>query len=269
MSDDTLTHDTDGAATQIEIEAGATSAAGETVVEVDAVAQVEGPSAVELAEAITASAAALAQPVAPAPPATVEERPMGAVQRSMIGGALIVVTLALMTQLLAIWPAVMAATVIEPEKPRAVATPLLLGIVHLSFDPQVVLIAMVMLVGALGALVGSSLRFLHFATRDELTKRDEWSYFVRPMQGAALALIVYFTLRGGYLGQDQNAPVNPFGVAALSALVGLFTRHAVSKLTDVFDTLFGEPKEDVEPPKVITQPHGDAAPESGANPGSV
>jgi len=47
---------------------------------------------------------------------------------------------------------------------------------------------------------------------------------------------VYFTLRGGYLGQDQSAPVNPYGVAALSALVGLFTRHAVSKLTDVFDT---------------------------------
>ncbi len=70
---------------------------------------------------------------------------------------------------------------------------------------------------------------------------------MRPVQRAMLALIVYFTLRGGYLGQDQAAPVNPYGVAALSALVGLFTRHAVSKLTDVFDTLFGTPKEDEHP----------------------
>ena len=68
-----------------------------------------------------------------------------------------------------------------------------------------------------------------------------------PVQGAALALIVYFTLRGGYLGQDQTAPVNPYGVAALSALVGLFTRHAVSKLTDVFDTLFGKPRDETAP----------------------
>jgi hypothetical protein len=120
----------------------------------------------------------------------------------------------------------------------------------MSFHPQVVLIAMVLIVGALGALVGGCRRFLYFATRDELTKRDEWSYLIRPLQGAALALIVYFTLRGGYLGQDQNAPVNPYGVAALSALVGLFTRHAVSKLTDVFDTLFGKPKEDVAPVQI-------------------
>jgi hypothetical protein len=168
------------------------------------------------------------------------------VQRGLIGGSLVTVTGLLMTQLLAIWPAVVAAT-LPDDKAHTVATPLLFGVAHMTFDMQVVLIAMVLMVGALGALVGSSRRFLYFATRDELTKRDEWSYIIRPLQGAALALIVYFTLRGGYLGQDQTAPVNPYGVAALSALVGLFTRHAVSKLTDVFDTLFGKPKEDVAP----------------------
>jgi hypothetical protein len=73
--------------------------------------------------------------------------------------------------------------------------------------------------------------------------------------GAMTAL----ALRGGYLGQDQTAPVNPYGVAALSALVGLFTRHAVTKLTDVFDTLFGKPQEDVAPVPVPDQEH--AAPD--------
>jgi hypothetical protein len=181
---------------------------------------------------------------------------MGELQRGVIGGSLVFVTGLLMTQLLAIWPAVVAATLPAtatlpaPERAHTVLTPLLFGVDHSRFDMQVVLIAMVLMVGALGALVGSSRRFLYFATRDELTKRDEWSYLIRPLQGAALALIVYFTLRGGYLGQDQTAPVNPYGVAALSALVGLFTRHAVSKLTDVFDTLFGKPKEDVAPVQV-------------------
>ena len=227
MAEDTLTQTTNGGVTEL-------------------ARDVTAPSAVAIAEAITASAAG----IAPATPAVVTKDAMGALQRGAIGGSLVVSTGLLMTQLLAIWPGVIAATVIDPDKPHAVSTPLLFGVAHMSFHPQVVLIAMVMMVGALGALVGGCRRFLYFSTRDELTKRDEWSYVIRPLQGAALALIVYFTLRGGYLGQDQSAPVNPYGVAALSALVGLFTRHAVSKLTDVFDTLFGKPKEDAAPVQV-------------------
>lgn len=203
-----------------------------------------GRSAVEIAEV---SAAGVPGRTA-APPPVVDKYPMGGTQRGVIGGSIVFVSALLMTQLLAIWPAVIAATALE--NPRAMSTPLAFGLVHVTFDMQTVLIVMVLMVGALGALVGTSRRFLYFATRDELTKRDEWSYLIRPMQGAALALIVYFTLRGGYLGQDQSAPVNPYGVAALSALVGLFTRHAVSKLTDVFDTLFGKPKEDAAPVQV-------------------
>jgi hypothetical protein len=192
----------------------------------------------------------LAAAVLPTPSATgellavVEERPMSEAQRAFVGAALVLVTLVLITQLLAIWASVAAATSIEKPLPPIPTTALLFGLAHTAFSPEVVLIAMVLMAGALGALVGVTRRFLYFAGREELTRRDEWSYLMRPLQGAALALIVYFTLRGGYLGQDQRAPVNPYGVAALSALVGLFTRHAVSKLTDVFDTLFGKPKEE-------------------------
>jgi hypothetical protein len=171
----------------------------------------------------------------------VAARPMGPRQRHFIGVSLVLATLVLLVELVALWPGVTAATdgVVETMP----ATPLLFG-AHTTVNADVVLIAMVLVVGALGALVGVSRRFLYYAIRDELTVRDAWSYVMRPFQGAMLALIVYFTLRGGYLGQDQTAPVNPYGVAALSALVGLFTRHAVSKLTDVFDTLFGKPTDD-------------------------
>lgn len=190
-------------------------------------------------------------PVPPAePPADVDERPMGAKQRFVIASALALVTVLLTTQLVAIWPAVVNATTVAKPMPPMPKTPLLFGLAHATLSTDVVLILMVLIVGALGALVGAKRRFLYFAGRDQLTRRDEWSYLMRPMQGALLALIVYFTLRGGYLGQDQTAPVNPYGVAALSALVGLFTRHAVSKLTDVFDTLFGKPKEEQVPVNV-------------------
>ena len=178
---------------------------------------------------------------------------MGARQRGAVGSSLVIATLLLMTQLLAIWPAVIAAVTRtfddngNVEDPKMPQTAVLFGLAVTKLHPDVTLIEMVMMAGALGALVGGCRRFLYFSRRDELTRRDEWSYLIRPLQGAALALIVYFTLRGGYLGQDQSAPVNPYGIAALSALVGMFTRHAVSKLTDVFDTLFGKPKEDVAP----------------------
>jgi hypothetical protein len=190
--------------------------------------------------------AAAAPPPAVAP-ALVSEQPMSARQRAIVGTSLVLATVVLMTQLVAIWTAVASVTSIADPRPPIPRVALLFGLGHTTFGADVVLITMVLMAGALGALVGVTRRFLYFAAREELTRRDEWSYLMRPLQGAMLALIVYFTLRGGYLGQDQTAPVNPYGVAALSALVGLFTRHAVSKLTDVFDTLFGKPREDANP----------------------
>ena len=198
--------------------------------------------AVAAAEAITASAT-----VAPAPvsaPRSTRKRREDVPQNGAAGSSLILGTILLMSQMLAIWPAVVAATtnlpvgVTERVMPK---TPMLFGLADTTLQADVALIEMVMLAGALGALVGGCGRFLSFPPGDQLTRRDEWIYLVRPVQGAALALIVYFTLRGGYLGQTQETPVNPYGVAAMSALVGLFTRHALSKLNDVFDTLFGKP----------------------------
>ena len=137
---------------------------------------------VELAEAITAAAAVMTVD-APETPAVVEKLPMGDWQRSIIGGSLVAVTLLLMTQLLAVWPGVVEAT--EPltddhPKIQMPETTLLFGTGHMTFHSQVILILMVMLVGGLGALIGGSRRFLYYSTRGELTKRDEWSYLIRP-----------------------------------------------------------------------------------------
>jgi hypothetical protein len=164
-------------------------------------------------------------------------------KKRLVAWGLVLSSALLMTQLVAIWPAVIAATKSNPSSEKVT---LLFGIWHPTFAPDVALLLMVMIVGALAAFLGVSRRFLYYAQRDELTNRDTWSYVLRPFQGAILALVVYFALRAGFLGQNESAPINPYGVAAISALVGLFTRHAVSKLAAIFDTVFGEPREDRE-----------------------
>jgi hypothetical protein len=153
--------------------------------------------------------APIAQPIAQEPPVptlTVEDLPMQRGERSLIGGGILVFGALALTQLLAIWPAVMDATSAATPQPKMPSSPLLFGLTHMTFDRDVVLMLMVLLVGAGAALVGVSWRFLRFARLQQLTKRDEWAYALRPLQGAVLALIVYFTLRGGLLGQDQSAP---------------------------------------------------------------
>jgi hypothetical protein len=69
---------------------------------------------------------------------------------------------------------------------------------------------------------------------------------LRPFIGAALALLIYFVIRGGFitgtaLPQESASAasfINPFGIAALAGLAGLFAKQATDKLDEVFSTLF-------------------------------
>jgi hypothetical protein len=70
--------------------------------------------------------------------------------------------------------------------------------------------------------------------------------------GIALALLFYLVLRGGLIvpslpsGEagtgtpsiDATHLLNPYGIAAVSALAGMFSKQAIDKLREVFDTLF-------------------------------
>jgi len=58
------------------------------------------------------------------------------------------------------------------------------------------------------------------------------------LNGAALAVIVYLALRGGFLPTAPPGGVNPFGFVAMAGLVGLFSKQATQKLDEVFTTLF-------------------------------
>src|ERR1700732_5015485 len=58
--------------------------------------------------------------------------------------------------------------------------------------------------------------------------------------GMAMGLVFYAVLRGGFLAgtpADANV-VNPFGVLAIGALVGMFSDKAAQKLKEIFEVVF-------------------------------
>ncbi|HJS64662.1 MAG TPA: hypothetical protein VJ767_07360 [Nitrososphaeraceae archaeon] len=91
-------------------------------------------------------------------------------------------------------------------------------------------------------IIGASIHGIGSLTEWMSTRKLEsgWAiwYLTRPAIGAALALITYILLRAGFVTGGPTA-ISDFGVAGLSALVGLMTDEMTKKLRDVFDTLFG------------------------------
>jgi MYXO-CTERM domain-containing protein len=73
----------------------------------------------------------------------------------------------------------------------------------------------------------------------KFVKSWTWWYLLRPFIGVALALLVYFAIRGGLISGSTGADsLSPYGIAALAGLAGLFSRQATDKLREVFETMF-------------------------------
>ncbi|MER5258833.1 hypothetical protein [Streptomyces sp. NPDC002855] len=92
--------------------------------------------------------------------------------------------------------------------------------------------------GGLGAVI-HTLRSLYWYVGNRGLRRS-WvlMYVVEPFAGAILALVVYFVLRGGLTTtMASSSDINPYGVTALGALVGMFSRETAGKLRAVFATL--------------------------------
>lgn len=86
--------------------------------------------------------------------------------------------------------------------------------------------------------------------------RSSWSlmYLSLPATGAGIALLTYLLLRGGLTTSfSDSEDVNPYGVAAISALAGLFAREAIEKMKAVFTTLLApaeKGKDPIEGPRI-------------------
>jgi IPT/TIG domain len=119
-----------------------------------------------------------------------------------------------------------------------------------KFQPtlEVRLLLLVLLAGAIGSYVHATSSFVDYLGNRTLISSWVWWYLLRPYIGMMLALLFYFVFRGGFItagvnqgGSDAASFINPFGIAAMGGLVGMFSKVAADKLNEVFLTLF-QPK---------------------------
>ena len=113
------------------------------------------------------------------------------------------------------------------------------------------LITVSLVFGTLGASIHGLTSLSIWLSSKKFKRTFLFWYLTRPPIGAALALVVYLLLRATLLGPsvvalDKSAVINGFGVAGLSALVGLMTPQITRKLRDVFDQFFGIGKPEEE-----------------------
>ena len=111
-----------------------------------------------------------------------------------------------------------------------------LGPWHLTSNTAMLLA--VLAASGLGSFVHAATSFATYAGNRQLLPSWLPWYLLRTAIGGALALLVYFLLRGGLFanGTDGTA-TNPYGFAGIAGLCGLFSKQATDKLREVFDTV--------------------------------
>ena len=105
---------------------------------------------------------------------------------------------------------------------------------------------MVMLLGALGGFLRLASSLANYVGNRQFLKSWIIYYFLTPIQGAALAPVVYLLLRVGVLNpanpaQGSTSPadsLNLIGIYAFAVLTGLFSKQAIEMMADVFSTIF-------------------------------
>ena len=97
------------------------------------------------------------------------------------------------------------------------------GWIVLELQPEIRLLALAVVAGALGAYVHLATSFADFVGTRTLKESWFWWYVLRPFIGATLAVIVYGALRGGLAGVSEADDISPYGVVAIGALSGLFS----------------------------------------------
>ncbi len=130
------------------------------------------------------------------------------------------------------------AITVPVQKPKVPLNVLFLWYPWITREGQLLLL--VIFAGALGSYLHSVMSLADFIGNRTLTASWFWWYITRPFLGGAMGLVFYAVLRGGFLAgspADANV-VNPFGVLAIGALVGMFADKAAQKLGEVFDVVF-------------------------------
>jgi hypothetical protein len=107
------------------------------------------------------------------------------------------------------------------------------------------LLLLVAAMGALGALIHVTSSFADYVGNRQLVLSWVWWLLLRIPIGMALALVFYMLIRGGLIipNGSTEPQINPYGIAGLAALIGMFAKQATDKLADIFDNLFRSDKD--------------------------
>jgi hypothetical protein len=106
-----------------------------------------------------------------------------------------------------------------------------------KLDRERSIFVIVAVAGALGASLHALRSIARYVGEQALLRSWVLLYVSLPLVGGILGTVVYLVLRAG-LVTGGGASQDPFGFAAVSALVGLFSAQAMEKLKRVFETLF-------------------------------
>jgi hypothetical protein len=164
---------------------------------------------------------------------------VGPLGRTLLGGFLLVTGLTVTIMLVQLWPTIERATAGNAAQGETEHLSLFWGALESDLTADSALLLLVILASALGSYVHAVTSFTDYVGNRRLARSWMWWYGLRLFVGVALAILFYFAIRGGFFAADAtSSQVNPFGIAAISGLVGLFSKQATDKLREVFDTLF-------------------------------
>jgi hypothetical protein len=102
-----------------------------------------------------------------------------------------------------------------------------------------------MLAAGVGSMITAILGYLEHASEKKDFERAYTPWYVgRPLMGSLLGLVFYFLMRGGLLattgGAVTGTTLKPWALAGIGAMVGMFSKNAIEKLQEIFNTLFSK-----------------------------
>lgn len=135
-----------------------------------------------------------------------------------------------------LWPSGLTKVSHNPERSRVTYF-------GTTFDvaTETLFFAIVALAGALGGLVHTLRSFSTYAG----TRYLRWSWMpfnlLLPVVGALGGTVFYLVFRGGLFSTSTTpTDANPYGFAAVAALVGLFSEQAIEKLRHIAKEMFAD-----------------------------
>jgi hypothetical protein len=121
--------------------------------------------------------------------------------------------------------------------------------VRTRFEP--LMLQLTFLAGMFGGLLQTAVSLGKYVGIRKFLRSWLTFYFLRPFVGAGLGVLVYFVLHTGVMSPAgaTAGQFNIFGIVTFSALSGLFSRQAMDKLAEVFDSLFALVKQEISEKK--------------------